>query len=486
MPVSAGTTTTLAAPLARSATTARFALDMAALCTQTLTQHVVVTIYSARYSEQLLITGCQPVNGVQHATVQRGFNGTSARDWPLDACVCVAEVRPACGNGDDDDDDEDTCCPDPMAGVVAEGCIEIDRTNPKAPIIRLKSTGVAPVDTPCIKINECGLVERVSPGFPGDCLPVFSPCTPCDGGGTGGPVTAQQVSFTATGTEFATGPSVFSALVQLDAALQAIVAGTSGIVGISAGTGISIGGTSTLPVVSLAPLHATPSTTGGLSYDVYGRVTGYNPPATPTVPAHAAAAPATISLAGNTYTHGVAQATDAAFGVVKLAEAAALAAGAADPTDVITVATLPSNNVNLAALAAVVAHSDGTFIPIIDGGTASKKQLREDFMRDIGATYAAGEFTTTATGGGTTAALVVTKNVSNVSVPLPNVFEVTMASPGALTASYVAYGQVIGDSNPWLVGFERISATVFRLRVHDLGATGGTPPRVLFNVFATE
>lgn len=505
MPVTAGTATTLAAPLAKAATTARLAWDMAALCAQTATQHVVLTIYSAKYSEQVLVTGCQTINGVQHATVQRGFNGTTPRDWPLDSCACVASVMPACAG----DDDENNCCPDPLAGVTAEGCIEIDRTNPAAPIIRLKSSGVSPVDTDCIKINSCGLVEYVSPGFPGDCLPVFSPCTPCDAPG-GGATSAQQVAFSAPNTEFATGPSVYNALIQLDAALQAVIAGAAGIVGIAGGTGIAISGTSTLPTVSLAAIHTTPATIGGLTFDIYGRVTGYTPPAATVVPTHSATAPATVSLVSGNYVHGVNVATDSDFGVVKLANAAALAASGADPDDVITAATFSAalggqlNDIvvgvglaltgggdltasdqtialDFASLPVITAQAAGSMIPVVDAGTDHSLQLREDFTRDVGGAYAAGEFV------GATGVIAASRNVASVVRVAAGRYTVTLSSPGGLPTNYVVNAHAVGPAlGAFHVSYDRLSPTVFDVRVHNSGNALADPPRVAFAAFSID
>lgn len=512
MPLTLPFSSSLAEAVGSTASRIRLAAGMGDVCTALAANSVQMTLFSAAYSENVLATGCETVGGVQYLTVQRGFGGATARAWALDTCVCATQLLPLCAT--EAAASEGCDCPDPLAGVVAEGCIEIDRSNPLAPVIRLAATGVTPVSNGCIRINACGLVEWVSPNFPTDCLPVFNPCGACTPGGSGASGEAADVAFVPPpGVQYALGPNVYSALIQLDAALQACCDGASVFVEqVLAGTGIAVTGTSAAPVVSLAAGPMAPGTYGEFDVDDYGRIVGYTPapPATSTAVAATAPITASYNLPTNTYTIGVAPATSASYGSVILAEAAEVTAGTADPDDVITASVLdaalnalahPSLDVTdglrispaggpftanrtlalgFGTLATEVSIDvAGDVLAFWDATAGSHKGIsRDNLSRDLGGAYSAGEFV------GATAVSVALRNVGSVTRNAVGDYSVTLSSPGALPSDYVVHAVALNMTAGWSYTYTRLTATQFDLKFFDATGAPFDPPRVGFTTFS--
>ena len=500
--------TSIADAVGTSATAIRVAPNQADLCetVTTLGKNVVLTIFNAKYSELVLATGCEVIEGVQHVTVQRGFGGTTARDWPLGTCICASTIMDACAAGSDASAAGE--CHRPLAGVVAGGCVEIIDSDTCTPTIRLRATGVTPTSNACIRVNECGIVEWVSPNFPYDCLPVYedcSPCASCNGSGGSGATTASSVSFNGTGNQFAVGPTVSSALTQLDLAMQSIASSIT-LAGIIAGDGIDIDGSSVYPTISLAPVTIA-GEYSGFTINEFGQILSYDQAADTQFIADA---PLTVTYNGatNTYTFTVDDATVSATGVVQLVDEDDVVAGAVPSSDnyfAVTWAALlaymeylmpvldTGNGIggssgvfntartivlNLLGLSSTNTVSDADFIPYVDGAGSHARISVSNASREFGGAYASAVVSMPS------AAIVASKGISSIVHTGVGFYTVTMAIAGSLPTVYIVHATAVNHNTGHYCTYRPLSASTFELRFFDLNAVAIDPAQVGFTVVA--
>lgn len=498
--------TALAAPASVDATAIRVAPNQPDLCETVTTgsKHVVLTIFNAKYSELVLATGCELIEGIKHVTVQRGFGGTTARAWELDTCVCTASIMDACVTTTS----SSAYCPKPLAAVKTEGCIEIVGSDTCTPTIRLRTTGVTPVANACIRVNECGLVEWVSPNFPWDCMPVYEPCSPCAScGGTSssGATSATNVSYNGGGNEFAVGPDVGSALTQLDIAVQSL-ASNQGIMSLAPGDGIDISGSVANPTISLVPV-ITPDDYNGFTVNRFGQITAFDPAG---LPQHIPQAPISINYnpATNEYTHSVATASETARGVVQLVSSSDVQNDTVPASaDLFAVSwralvefftsRMPELNtgngiagsagvfntartlvLNFLGLTATTTLADSAYIPYTSATGDHFRVGVPDASREFGGAYAR------ALVNMPSAAIVAAKGVSAVTRTAAGEYTFTMAISGTLPSIYIVHAVAVNYNTPHYFTYQPLSATQFELRCYNTGGVQVDPGQIAVTVVA--
>lgn len=304
----------LAAALAAGDTEAAITGDVSGVCA-CLGQpsHIFATVYTATFSERILITGC--TGTTLHIT--RGVNGTPDRSWPADACVLLDTVveGEVCGDVDEGGSDQPTCLDELNTGKG----LTIDRTVPTAPSLAVAATGVTPGSYGGAEVNECGQLTFIPPGWPGTSLAQFDPC--CEGGVSGPATDAASVSFAPdVGNTVATGLTVQDAIQQVDDYLTNFVVPDTGVQTITAGDCVTITGTAAAPVVSLSASGITPGTYAGFDINQCGVITGYTAPASSSLIV-TGADPIQVSFDGNlTYTVSIAPASKTVGGAATLAD----------------------------------------------------------------------------------------------------------------------------------------------------------------------
>lgn len=354
--------------------------------------HIMATIYTATKYEQVILTGC---NGTA-VQLNRGLFGTDAMTWPAGACLRVDEI--VAGAVPEDGDDCGVDAFDTFGNQISGGAgscdmgttfdelnvgkgLQIDRTDPLRPVLRLADSGVTAGTYGGAEVNACGQFTSVPAGWPASALPVFDPC--CDDTGTGGAATnAVDVSFApAAGNTVATGANVQVVLQQIDDYLTAFVTPTSGVQSVTAGTGVTVAGTAADPVVSLTNTGIAAGTYDGFTVDPQGRITNYATPAASDVVVAGTAPIAVAYNAGTmTYTVSVGAATKTVEGVVQLADEADIATPTAIPGDhVVTWDFLQQWGTSSSGIASVVAGLPG-FVVTYDGISEYSVQPAPDLV----------------------------------------------------------------------------------------------------------
>lgn len=500
--------TQLAAPITDTAAVIRVDPNQFDLCdtVSSLGKNVVLTIFNAKHSELVLATGCGMVDGIQHVTVQRGFGGTTAREWVYGSCLCTANIIDKCS----DTSNGSTECTKPLAGVQTDGCLEIVGADTCTPTLRIKPTGVTPVDNDCIRINACGLVEWVSPTFPADCIPAFDPCSPCaecgGGGAGGGASSASAVSYNGAGGVYAVGPTVQDAITQLDLATQSLVGGAV-VTNVGAGAGLSVGGTVSSPVLSMTAVFGAPGVYNGFTVNQYGQITGYNQAQ---AASHIGTLPIAVAYnnATNTFTYSVASATTAARGVVQLvdtAEVSNASVTAASNNHVVTwdallafvQAYFPAlNTSNGVSGSTGIFNSDRTLVLDIAGLTQitevdasdvfvvstpagiNRKVNVGDYARDAGGAYASAVF------NGLSGTAVAARSIGSITRQSAGVYLVVMSAPVAIPSVYVVNAVAVNYDLPYSYTFQPLSASQFELRFIDGAGAAFDPDQIGFTVVA--
>ena len=279
---------------------------------------VYVEVRIAGRTEIVMVTSADGDTG--ELTVTRATNGTEAQSFPSGACLCYLRDAPSCGS---EPDPCDPCNPPNPWDMVAVGDgLEIDRTDPRAPVLKLKATGVASGSYGGAEVNEYGQFISVPPGWPASALPLFDPCA-CDnggGGGGGGDVAAGDVSYSPCG--FVGGTNVQDALCQLEQWATGL-SFEAGVLDVTAGDGIVVTGPTAHPVVALQPTGIAPGTYAGFDVNEFGQITNFTSVAVDH-PSHTAVAPlhVTYDAATNTWTHTVDWADENQPGVVQFVSVA--------------------------------------------------------------------------------------------------------------------------------------------------------------------
>ena len=291
--------------------------DLAALCAymQDNDKVVFLQLRSQSATEVVMAQRCRD----GFVEVLRAVDGTQARDWLSGTPVTAirdedagAVATPPC----------DVCDPpNPWdAAVIGEG-LELDRSDPQSPTLRIADTGVAAGDYGGAKINSKGQFTYIPPGWPASALPTFDPCACGPGSGQGGPVTAGDVGYVSCW--FVGASNVQDAICQLEQWASGLNVDT-GVMEITAGDGVTISGTTNRPTISLAPTGITPGDYGpyGLfTVNAFGQVTHFQPQDVPhpdieaLLPLHATF-DASVSPAGK-WEFAIDQANYNRFGVVR-------------------------------------------------------------------------------------------------------------------------------------------------------------------------
>lgn len=296
--------------------------ELAQLCLDlTAPAHFSGTIYTAGGSEAILVTACNPdPGGFTLLTIQRAFGSSVARSWPAGACIKLdtrvdGAVCPDVGSGGG----AASACPSIYDQLTVGKGLRINRDDPANPFLELAPTGVvASSNVGGATINACGQIVSYPPNWPASALPVFNPC--CDPGGAGpGAVAAAEVSFSPSGA-IITATNTQDAVDQLESHVNGLTF-NSGVLALTAGHCIAIGGTTANPVVGVTPSGIAPGVYAGFSVDLCGRITSYTAPAGVNTVV-AGNSPISVSVAGLTYTVSIAQAGVGQEGTVQLASTA--------------------------------------------------------------------------------------------------------------------------------------------------------------------
>jgi hypothetical protein len=487
--VTPGQAGTLAGALDASGTLVRFdPVLQAALCAQLAAPaSVVLTIFNAAHNEAVLATGCVTQGGLQYVQVQRAWSGSSSRAWPLDTCVCVGAVRLGLVCPDPADTG---CCPAPLAGVDAAGCIEIDRTNPAAPIIRLPASGVVPGDYCGLKVNACGLITSIDEHWPASCLPAFNPCSNCGAGGTSAPGTgaanASAVAYNPrTGAAFALGTNAQTTIDQLDAALAHCCGST--VATISTGQGLALSGSPTDPTVGHSPSALPAGVYGGFTTDSLGHLVAYAPPAPPLSTQHISQSPGLFINAANngtTFQYVLLPASTGSAGAVQLASVSDVQ-NITNLNSVLTVGTAQAAvnkyaptytagtgisisgttlNLDLCAVpsALVMAETD---MLLMCNGTSPRKITKVDLSREIG-TFAAARFDSAA------GAMPASRNVQSLTVVAPGQYRVQLDASVLTVPLHYAVSITMHDNPAYRrVTYSTVTPTSFDIFVRDSTGT---------------
>lgn len=143
-------------------------------------------------------------------------------------------------------------------------------------------TGVVPGNYGGAEVNAAGQFTYIPPSWPASALPVFPLVGGAGGGGTA--TTASAVSYVPRpGAVYVLATNVQAALDQVDAALVTVedIARNSGVMtlALAASSGLALTGTTTNPVLSLAPTGISAGTYAGFRLNSYGQVISYTAPA---------------------------------------------------------------------------------------------------------------------------------------------------------------------------------------------------------------
>jgi hypothetical protein len=472
-----GQSSAIAGGIDATATLVRFdPTFQAALCAQlALPSSVVLTLFNASHNEAVLAIGCVTQGGIQYVQIQRAWSGSSARVWPIDTCVCVGAIilGVVCP-----DPAKQACCPPPLDGVHAAGCLEIDRTHPEAPVIRLPASGVVAGDYCGLTVNACGLVTHIDANWPAACLPAFNPCSNCGsgathgGGGlpTTGTPTAGAIPYSPrVGAVYALGSNLQDSLDQLDAGLAHCCGST--VATISAGLGLSLSGSPTNPTISHSTSALPAGNYGGFATDAYGHLTSYTPPPLVLPQQHVSSSSA-LSISYNSgsdsYTYSLAYASQSSPGIVQLATASAVTTGILGP-EAITLDTIQAavnkwapavTPFSVCALTAapVMGEFDGI---AICNGAVDKKITKADLSREIGV-FAAGRY------DNSTSAIAASRNITSIAVVSPGRYRVLVDTSAFTMPVHFAVVVTFNDQVAirW-ASYKLVTANSFDVFIYD-------------------
>lgn len=407
--------------------------------------------------------------------VERGARGTPAQMWLAGSCLCSIDTEPLCASTDPNCDPCNP--PNPWDTVVVGEGLEIDRTDPNNPVLRMRRTGVVPGNYGGAEVNERGQFVSIPPGWPASALPLFDPCCNNTGGGDAA-TNAGDVSYSPCG--FVGGTNVQDAICQLEQ-WAAGLSFDAGVTTVTAGDGIVVSGTTTQPVVALQPVGISPGVYGGFEINEFGQVLNFTP-TTVDHPTHAAVAPlrVTYDAGTNTWTHTVDWADYTQPGVVQFVSVSDIqndTVPAAQEEWAITyegaaalvqreLNNLGVANFDISALpvAANVQSTDDLAIYNYTSGQHERISLG-DIAEFVGATTVLLEYDPA------TAATGANKGVSSVTVNGIGDFTVTLASP---PTNPVISARVRGDLPLAVVTVTFATATTLTVKTYNLEVVGGT------------
>lgn len=303
--------------------------DLCALIGSPPSKHVVLELYSAAGSEQVVAYACE----AGKVKITRANAGTTAKPWPVGGCLRTIQVIDGQLCGTDSASASDCGCDSsPWEGFTVCDSFTLNMTNPATPVMCLKPTGVV-AGTYCgLKVNQFGQITFIPTNFPASCLPVFDPCGDCGGagGGTGMPATEADVVeyMPQVGANIVIANNVQLAIEQLEDYIQANTGGSIGVTSVEGATPITVTGSATTRTVThdASPLSA--GTYNGFTVDGWGHITGYT----------ATAGGLTINGTGglnassinpNVWDLSLAQATSTTYGAVKFIPNGTIGSGGA-------------------------------------------------------------------------------------------------------------------------------------------------------------
>lgn len=280
-----------------------------------LPTHITATIYTISSSEKILIHGCEDGKLI----VQRGFEGSPKCPFPSGACIKINEVIPGAVCETDTLGND---CPDIWSRLVVGKGLTLDRSDPDNPVLALSTTGVSAAEMCGATINACGQFTYVPPNWPASCMPTFDPCcSDSSSGGGSGSSDACSIAFEPPfGSNILTQDTVCGALEDLQNAINEAGAGGPSISTITAGACITIGGTTTQPIIGVTASGIAPGTYNGLTVNECGQVTGYSPVAAGITPIQGDDAITATYVPGTGYVISISEATIDQCGCVLLAD----------------------------------------------------------------------------------------------------------------------------------------------------------------------
>jgi len=469
-----------------------FKLDTgtADLCDQLAApSHVFLQLYTAQASEIVVATSCDGVDVV----VTRAMDGTQARSWPDETCVCVIRIV-------DGPVPQEMCdcesCPSPWDQLTATDGLYLNKADPDSPIVGMSTTGVTPGQYGGAEVNDRGQFTNIPPGWPASALPTFDPCA-CDGGGGGGApgqVDAADVIYTPQGAPgIITANNVQVAFEQLEDAVGVLQGQGIGVNSLTATNGVQNTGTGANPVIELTNTGVTPGTYDGFTVDSQGRVTGYAAPTNAhTVVAGTDPVTVTFNSPTKTYTVDVKPATTTAEGVVQKISPGDVLAGSVPAAEEENVLTYEGGKNLLIEQAKTVTAGDA----LTGGGQLTGDiTLDVDFTKQpLATTYTTPQFliydgaqapdhqrvdqelaSQIVRGAhallrydGAADAVQAEANVASVNKNGTGDYTVDMADAG--NTNYVALAQPGGDTPDVVVTTEVLSSTQFRIRAYQGGA----------------
>lgn len=270
--------------------------------------HVWVQFYTASAEECVLFY----TDAEGEITWSRGREGTTYRSWPTGTCVKIKEAKD--GNVVDLDDEDTDSAPgaDLVLGkglVMVDGAIQLD---PALASLNYSAGGL---------VIECGIIRQLPEGGFASLLPAWG----CPEKGTADPsdpVSAELVPYEPkTNATVVTATNIQDAVDQVCALLEAIQvqAEDQGYVSsIEVGDCLLIDGSSTNPIISYdTSLWIADGVYNGFTF-LNGKITSYTPEG-PFIINITGDEPLTVDQDGNQVHITIAEATEAAKGVVCLA-----------------------------------------------------------------------------------------------------------------------------------------------------------------------
>lgn len=447
-------------PLPAGATMLDIEGDASPVCSEIAAgNHVFLSIYANGKNETVVATACAGAK----LTVQRGMDGTDTQSFPYGACVGIVRV----GEGSLSEAEADGCC-QCLAGISVSAVFDISRPDACSLVLSLRPTGVTAGEYCGMRVNEFGQIVEIPQNWPHSCLPIFNPCGPCDQGTDGGTGSTSAFDITYTppiGSCVATTGSVQEALEQIDHALCTLQNLSTGVLVVSAGAGILVGGTAANPVVALKPTGISVGTYDGFDINEFGQVVGYAAPTPPPDVVVAGSAPISVAfnVPSKTYTVSVAAATTAAPGVVQLAGLAEAQAWTPTSTNgiggravtlevvyqMIQQSVVAPTAFSIGALPVAGSIAPGDFLAIFDG--ADRRIARDDTILSLAGAWARGRWLS---GTG----LASQRNIASVVQINPTQFRVTLSA--ALVSDYIPQVTPFG-SVPVSWSVQKSSGSIF-------------------------
>ena len=449
--------------------------DLCALIGSPPAKHVVLDVYTAAGSETIIAHSC--AGGAVRIT--RAAGGTREGSWPAGACVRTVQVvdAPICAL------EPDECCPTAQsvfAGLTVCAELDLDLSEPQAPVLCLKPSGVVAGDR-CggrLRVDQYGRITYMAPDFPAACLPVFDPCG-CGGGSGGGvalPISAADVTFSSEAGCLLPTTSVQNTIATLEATICAMQAGSGGgVVSVLPGAGIAVTGGPSTPVVGLQDTIAA-GTYGGFTVNTHGQIIGYSAPAGGGPGVVGAGAVSVTPNASGDYEVSVQGASETQPGVVQLASVGDLATNTPIPSDrVISWAFLQAwwdrtkNFIcSLASVSSLTAAERATakLALCVNGDTVAVSP--DTLLRAGGAPLARVLVSTQAAPG---SEIVTADNVTAVTTLGAGAAMIAVLSSPAPSMNYHVYVQHYGGTAPVHPLVTRLSTTQFRIEWFDVTGT---------------